>query len=55
MEEIVSNKKTQGGCTTGRWLTVECCVHPTNVDEEADHGHSFRGFTITKQLVAKDF
>ena len=34
--------------------TIECRVHSPNVDEEADHGHALSGFSITKELVAKD-
>jgi len=36
-------------------FTVECGVHPTNVDEETNHGHALGGIAITKQLVAQDF
>ena len=38
----------------GARRTVECCIHPANVDQQADHRHALRGFAVTKQLVAKD-
>lgn len=36
-------------------LTVESGVHSANVDQQTYHGHTLRGLSITKQLVAQDF
>lgn len=34
-------------------LTIECCIHATEIDQQADHSHILGRFVLTKQLVSE--